>query len=103
MTGATIKTALGELPDIEPKIEMASAIRFILPKVGRIAEIDGVEEARAVPGIVEVTVQCSVGQVTGALESGANRLGYVIAQAKDPARALEICSEALSRIVIRME
>lgn len=103
MTEGTINTALGKQPDLEPKISMGSAIRFILPKVGTIKKISGQEEAAAMPGIKEVTVQCKEGQETFALESGANRLGYVIAQAETPEKAVELCEKALEKIIITME
>lgn len=101
MTQATIQTALGQQVRLEKTLDKGSAILFLLPAGGRITEIFGVEEARAVPGVHTVEIQCKVGQRTGQLESGASRIGYVIAQADTPEQALAACRAALDRIVIR--
>lgn len=103
MTRATIQTALGEKPDISGKYSKAAAIRFIVPPSGKIVKITGEAEARAIPGVQEVEIQCKVGQITGKLENGASRVGYVIAQADTPDRAIGICEEALGKIEIIAE
>ena len=103
MTQATIETALGQIPHLEQTETKGSAILFLLPPNGRITEISGVEEAKAVPGVHTVEIQCKVGQLTGQLESGASRIGYVIAQAQTPEQAVEVCREAMDKIVIRAQ
>lgn len=103
MTKATIDVAMGDEPDITPKFEKGSAIRFILPPNGKVKSIKGGEEAAKIPGIKVVEIQCSVGQVVGEFESGASRIGYVIAQADTPELAVKICEEALDRIIIEVE
>ncbi len=100
MTGATILTALGETPDLEAKHSKGSAIRFIIPKKGKVVNISGEEAARAVPGVVEVEIQCKIGQMLGELESGASRIGYVIAEAETAEEAVCICESALKMIKI---
>lgn len=103
MTRATIQTALGEAPDIESNIQRGSAIRFIIPPTGRVAAISGVEKAKSIPGIEAVEIQCKVGQQVGKFESGASRIGYVIASAKTPEEAIQICEQALREIIISVE
>lgn len=103
MTQATIETALGQKPEITKNFDKGAAIRFLLPPGGRIVDISGVEEAKALPGVHTVEIQCKVGQITGQLESGASRIGYVIAQADTPEQAAAICEEAKNKIVIRTE
>lgn len=103
MTRATIQIALGEKPDISQKHKKAAAIRFITPPNGKIVKISGEADALAVPGVCEVEIQCKVGQMTGKLENGSSRIGYVIAQANTPQQAINICNQALTKIKIIAE
>ena len=103
MTEATILTALGETPDIEPKHSRGAAIRFIIPPQGKVVKMSGEEEAKGIQGIVEVEIQCKVGQLLGELESGASRIGYVIAHAQTQEEAINICESALEKIKIDVE
>ena len=102
MTKATIQTALGEPTDIEQKFEKGSAIRFIIPPIGKVKSISGKEEAERIPGIQLVEIQCKVGQVLGELENGTCRIGYVIAQGETAEEAVEICERALAMIQIEV-
>lgn len=103
MTGATIDVALGNAPDLQRKWSKGAAIRFIIPPVGTVAAISGAEEARRIPGIHLVEIQCRVGQELRELESGACRIGYVIAQAETPEAAVTACEAALEKIKIEVE
>lgn len=102
MTKSMIETALGEEPDIQRKYERGAAVRFLIPKAGRIVRISGKEEAEAIPGIKQVTIQCAAGQELKELENGTNRIGYVIAQADSPEEAVAVCEKALEKIKIEV-
>lgn len=102
MTKATIQTALGEIPDIEKRFDKGSAIRFIIPPIGIVSSISGIEEAKRIEGVQVVEVQCKPGQKLTELESGASRIGYVIAQAETPEEAVSICEKALKCIKIEI-
>ena len=103
MTRAMINIALGEKADIEQKYEKGAAIRFIIPPIGKIIAIEGEDEAKKIDGVQVVEIQCKVGQVLSELESGASRIGYVIAQAETPEMAISICEKALKHIHIQVE
>ena len=51
MVKATINVALGEKPDIKPRLHCGSAVRYIEAPLGVIRSISGVEEARAIAGV----------------------------------------------------
>ena len=102
MTKATIQTALGEKPDITKCIHKGAAIRFIVPPVGEVKSISGVAEAKAIPGVILVEIQCSIGQILGELENGTCRIGYVIAQGETAEEAIKICEKALAKIHIEV-
>lgn len=100
MVKATIQIALGETPDIEPKLEKGSAIRFLDAPSGTITAFSGVEEARAVDGVVEVTLTKQVGELSGSIDSSTDRLGYVVAQADTAEDAVGICRDSLGKISV---
>ncbi len=103
MTKAMINIALGEKADIDKRYEKGAAIRFIIPPIGKVIAIEGEDEAKRIAGVKVVEIQCKVGQVLSELESGASRIGYVIAQAATPEQAVSICEEALKHIHIQVE
>ncbi len=103
MVKATIQIALGETPDIEPKFQKGSAIRFLDAPSGVIIAIDGVKEAEACEGVIEVALTKNVGDASGSIDSSTDRLGYVIAQADNAEKAIMICNEALMNIDISVK
>ena len=93
MIKATIDIGLGQTPDIAPKFEKGSAIRFFNVPSGKITAIEGVEQAEAIPGVQEISFTKNVGDTAVELSSGADRVGYAIAQASNPAEAVAICEQ----------
>lgn len=102
MSKATIQVALGETVDIEHKFSKGSAIRFIIPPIGKVVSITGKAEAEKIPGVKLVEIQCKVGQILNNLENGTDRIGYVIAQGETAEHAIEICDAALALICIKV-
>lgn len=103
MVGNTIRIALGEEPDLEQKIWKCSAIRhFNVPK-GVICEICGVEEARRINGVQEITFVKHVGDTVDELRSGTDRVGFVIAQADSVQEAVDICEDVLNKVKINVQ
>lgn len=100
MIKATIDLALGNIPDITPKINMASAIRFIKGPVGIIKAIDGIEEAKQIPGVIEVTLTKSVGDTIEDIHSSTDRVGYVIAQGSDYNQVIDHCNDTINKVTI---
>ena len=103
MIKATIDISLGQTPDIAPKFTKGAAIRFMDAPAGVIAAIEGVEEAKAVPGVYEISLTKQVGDTAGAIGSSTDRAGFVIAQAEDAAAAVAICETARAEIHIIAE
>lgn len=98
-----IKIALGEKPDIEPKWDKGSAIRYFKQHEGVIKNIEGIEEAKNVHGVQQVCIVHDVGEkITEATSSGA-RMGFVIAQDKNAEFAIADCMDALQRIKVEIE
>jgi hypothetical protein len=55
------------------------------PQSGRLAETLGLESARAVSGIEEITISAHPGQRLVPLPEGAQYLGFIFARAESPA------------------
>lgn len=100
MIKATIDISLGQEPDIEPRFEKGSAIRFFDVPCGTISAIEGVEKARELPGVKEVSVSRKVGDAVAKIGSSGDRVGFVIAEGADATQAIEICDEAMGRCEI---
>ncbi|MCM1140683.1 MAG: ATP-grasp domain-containing protein [Muribaculum sp.] len=103
MTEATIKVAIGEIPDLIPKINKGSAIRYIQAPVGRIKAISGVEEAKSVAGVTQVSITKNVGDYSSEISCSNDRIGFIISQGIDAAHAAQTCEEALRHIKIEID
>ena len=103
MVKATIDVALGNKPDIESRLHCASAIRYIAAPEGVIKSIAGIEEAKQIPGVRDVIMTKSVGEMSTPIHCSNDRLGSVIAQAATVEEAVKICEEAIKRIHIDID
>ena len=98
MVECSIRIALGEKPDLKPKWNKGSAIRYLKTECGLLKKIIGVEEAKKIPGIIQVSVVHNVGEQVGQIKSSVDRVGFVIAQKENAESAVMICDKALERI-----
>ena len=103
MVEATINLACGEKVDIKPKFNRGSAIRYFRAPTGVIKEITGVEEAKKIPGVIEISFTKGIGDTVGEIGSSTDRVGFVIAQADTPASAAAICDQALETVKMLIE
>lgn len=103
MVEACIKIALGEKPDISPSLCCGSAIRYFNQYGGVVKRINGIEEAKQMPGVKQVSIVHGVGNViTDVVDSG-SRMGFVITQGDNADDAAEKCSKALGKITVEVE
>lgn len=100
MIKGVMDMAMGNEPEITPKFNKGSALRHIAGLEGEIVSFKGVEDARAIPGVIEVTMLKGIGDTVGYFKNGSDRIGYVIAQGKDAAEAIIICEKAIKLIQI---
>lgn len=103
MIKSVMDLAMGMSPDVTPKFRKGSALRHIIGVEGEIVSVEGLDDARAIPGITEVTMLKGEGDKVRYFKNGADRIGYVIAQGVDAADAVRICEEAIKRIRIRVK
>lgn len=100
MVGSTIKVALGEEPDIKPTLHCGSAIRYFEVPFGTIKAIDGVEEAKKLPGVKQITFTKEVGEESTPIHCSNDRIGFVIAQGTTAEEAVMACEKAMKTINI---
>ncbi|GFP74215.1 ATP-grasp domain-containing protein [Clostridium fungisolvens] len=103
MVECCIRIALGEKPDIEQKFHKSSAIRYFDTPVGILKDIEGIEEAKKLDGIKQISFTKNIGDKVGIILSSVDRIGFVIAQDETTEKAIKDCEEAIKRILITVE
>lgn len=102
MVECCIRIALGEKPDLEKKLNKASAIRYLETACGEITEITGIGEAKKLTGVQQVSIVRNIGEQATEIRSSVDRVGFVIGQAETPEQAIEICETALRKIEVKV-
>jgi biotin carboxylase len=101
--GAVIKLALGEhvdAADLKPKRSTPIVQRYAFPAPGRVTRIDGLDDARRVPGIEEVVVTVVPGDVIKPPTHSGCTAAMVLATGNDVAAARASARAALSALKI---
>jgi hypothetical protein len=73
-----------------------------IPTAGVLDAVEGVAEARRVPGIVEVTISAHVGQRLVPLPEGSRYLGFLFSRAETPESAETALREAHALLRFRI-
>jgi biotin carboxylase len=76
----------------------AGVMMIPIPGAGTLDAVEGLEEARAVPAIEDVTISMHRGQEVVPLPEGSRYLGFIFARAETPARAEAALREAHARL-----
>lgn len=76
----------------------AAAIRFFLPHHCRIGAIEGVEAAKALPGVQAVVMDAKPGKVIEEIRNSRDRAGYVIAHGQTPAEVRRALDQAFATV-----
>lgn len=100
MVEASIMIALGERPIVNPRWDKGAAIRYINAGTGIVSGIFGRAEAEAIPGVIQVSIGCGVGDYVGEIKSSTDRVGFVIAQAENVEKAVQVAEACCSEIQI---
>lgn len=96
MVESTIKIALGEEANLEQTLHCGAAIRYFAAPLGTITKIEGIDEAKKIHGIKQITFTKDIGEKSTPIRCSNDRIGFVIAQGKNAQEAALICEEALS-------
>lgn len=98
-----MKIALGETPDIKPKWNKGSAIRYFKQHAGIVKSIEGIDDAKKIEGVQQIKIVHGVGEkITDVINSG-SRMGFVITQSDSSENAIKVAEEALKKIEVKVE
>jgi biotin carboxylase len=101
--GSVASLAHGELPAARAVRAGGAAIRYLTARPGRVAGIDGVDDALALDGVLRIGELCKVGDLLQPLGNSWNRSGYLIAVGADAQTARATAEEAIQRISVRVD
>ncbi len=104
VTAAAIRVALDLDPgDLEPTLSLVAAERAWISIPGRVAEIRGLEDARAVDGVTDVFPRSQAGDSVDFPRNNVQKCGNVIAVSADRAAAIAVAEAAARKVLIRLE
>ena len=102
MVECCINIALGIKPNLEPKWEKGSAIRYFEQHEGIIKKITGIDEAKQMTGIKQISIVHGIGEKITEVMSSGERMGFVIATGNTAVNAIDNCNKALKRMEIEI-
>lgn len=102
MVASSLAWAFGKTDRVPatPVPRRAVAIRFFTPAPGTVQEIRGVDEVRGNPAVVDVHLDVGPGSRIDEVTSSSDRSGYLIARARTPRAALDLCQRLANRVEI---
>ena len=99
-----LRHALGlPIESVERESRAAGVMMIPIPEAGILRHVQGLAEARAVPGIADVTITIPVGHPVVPPPEGYRYLGFIFAGADDPAAAEAALREAHRRLRFDIE
>jgi len=102
LNGLALAAALGEPLEVpEPKPTGGAVVRFLVPPEGVLQDVDGLEDALAVEGVLDARVYRSPGWEFGPFRRGSDRAGYVLARGESRDDALGRADRAAELIRFR--
>lgn len=94
MVECCIKIALGEKTDIKPKFSKGSAIRYFEQHAGIVKEINGIDDAKKIKGVHQISIIHGIGESVTEIDSSTARMGFIISQGENADDAASICEKA---------
>jgi biotin carboxylase len=99
----TLRLVAGQAAELEPRHARNASIRFLFaPAAGRLAAVEGVEAARARPGVVDVSLYRSPGDELALHGDFRDRIGHVMACADGFDAASRAAAEARDAVRIQV-
>jgi biotin carboxylase len=104
VTEAALNIAVGLPPgDLRPKRSWVSAERAFISIPGIVKALEGIQQARDVPGIRELFLRVSPGQQVTLPINNMGKCGNLISAAATRSEALEAAATAVGAILVRLE
>jgi len=90
-----LRQALGmDTDSLKPDPTPSGVMMIPIPKVGVLNKISGLEEARKVPGVLEIIMNVHPGQKLVPLPEGSAYLGFIFCRAKTPEQVEQFLHQA---------
>jgi biotin carboxylase len=103
-TRGAIQIAIGQKPDLlEPKKTWTCAERAFISIPGKVRSIQGLDKARAVPGVKDVFLRIGEGSRVSFPENNVSKCGNIISAAPAREEAVKSAETAARSILIRLE
>ncbi len=93
-----LRHALGQVTIAQRERLAAGVMMIPIPKAGVLEEVRGLDAARAIPDVADVTISAACGRPIVPLPEGDRYLGFVFSRAETPARAEAALREAHARL-----
>ncbi|GAB4222020.1 MAG: hypothetical protein Kow009_13630 [Spirochaetales bacterium] len=104
LTEGALLIALGEEPgDRTPKRSRTAAERAVISIPGRVQGIEGVEEAKRIPGLQDIFLRVGPGETVVFPTNNVEKCGNVIAVAEERDQAVQAAEKGVSTILITLE
>jgi biotin carboxylase len=101
VVGAAIRQALGLKTALTPTGTLHGALHFLMFPPGRVARVHGLDEARSVPGVIDVCVERLPGEQIEPVHDGRSRPGHLLVHG--PSRSAVQATIAAVRSAVRVE
>jgi cysteine synthase A len=99
-----VRLHAGEPPDLARTQRRAAAVRYLAaPRAGTLRAVEGLDEARRVPGVTSVVMDVGPGDAVVAAASNLDVLGHVVAVGAEPGDATRAADAALGQVTLRFD
>jgi len=104
LMSAALRISMGDDPgDLKPKYNRVAGERAIIPAPGLITSIEGLKEARALPGVSKIITMYNVGDIYRTPTCNMGKFGNLIAAADTREELENICKRVQAAIKIHTE
>jgi biotin carboxylase len=93
----------GGRPDLRPRRRRGCVYELFVPQNGVIRAIRGVEQARAIPGVLELGITREPGDTVGELLDSLQRSGYAVVCGHDRAEAISRADSVVETVVFELD
>jgi biotin carboxylase len=103
MPQALTQILLGEDIDPSARFHRGACYKFFNAPEGIFQSVSGLEEARSLPGVVDIGFTMSPGNLVKTMDHGANRPGFVVTGGADRAEAIANAERAYNSLKFHMK
>lgn len=99
MVRESARVLLGQTPDLAVRHQRGCVYHLFTPAGGVLREVRGVDEARAMPGVLDLGITRRAGAVLGELSDSLQRSGFAVVAGNDRGEAI-LRADAVARTVV---